>query len=113
MAVRFHSIRGGGIFWPRGTITLCAVRDTTKKSARSIDRAGWHCKSMKPNALHDAPEIRIDFTAHGRFNPAAFDADVAERAVVQFVQRLDDRCRGARGRPVRSASGWPGGAQDS
>src|SRR5688572_22297117 len=39
--------------------------------------------------LHDGPEIRFDFAAHGRFNPAAFDADVAERAIVQSVQRLD------------------------
>src|SRR5438309_1554714 len=45
--------------------------------------------AMKPDALHDAPEIRIDVTAHRRFNPAAFDPDIAERTIIQFAQGLD------------------------
>src|SRR3954462_12809938 len=88
MAVRFHSILGGGIFWPRCELPRCEIAIRQKSSARSFDRADG-ITAFNPNTLQDAPEFRIDVTAHGRFNPAAFDADVAERAIVEFVQCLD------------------------
>ena len=104
--------------------TIVALCGGPPKQIGPIFRPGRCSRSIRCNASHDPAEVRIDGAAHGRFNPAAFDADVAERAIVEFVQCLDGLaaremvddvrlpiCRaGGKSRPSRHwalITGWP------
>ena len=89
MTTRFLSIRGSELFLPRCVIVRGAVRDPTNNFG-PVDRPGRLIYvAINSGASDDPAEIRIDVTAHGRFNPAALDADIAKRAIVQFAQCLD------------------------
>src|SRR3954467_5746650 len=70
-------------------------RRMTGRYARKTNRPGLSTGPMILGAFnaiasHDPAETRVDgAAAHRRFDPAAHDADVAERAIVEFVQCLD------------------------